>query len=216
MPNVLVKFHCCSLDNCGYFGGQKTLPLLHVGHSIFKSNVSSLIWIYSQTFLKRLLKGPKKCGFLTQVNYRENCAFVGLKGWSLNTGGFKDRFDYLDSWIQMYRFIVLKYISLADYKWCPWYQFSLRLYFIIAAQIVQVAQPIWMISAGQLGQSGQLYVKKYILIFCLIAKRRIQINFHICSPVNIDFNTVAVFHCKHRKRIWSYRTPNILAETRCQ
>ena len=28
-----------------------------------------------------------------QVNYSEKCAFVGLKGWSLNTGGLKGRFD---------------------------------------------------------------------------------------------------------------------------
>ena len=49
--------------------------------------------VYSQTCLKRPLKGPKKCGNLTQVNYSEKCAFRGLKERSLNTGGLKDRFD---------------------------------------------------------------------------------------------------------------------------
>ena len=27
------------------------------------------------------------------MNYIEKCTFGGLKGWSLNTGGLKDRFD---------------------------------------------------------------------------------------------------------------------------
>ena len=31
---------------------------------------------------------------LTLVNYSEKCAFGGLKGQSLDTGGLKDRFDY--------------------------------------------------------------------------------------------------------------------------
>ena len=30
---------------------------------------------------------------LTQMNYRENCTFGGLKGFFLNTGGVKDRFE---------------------------------------------------------------------------------------------------------------------------
>ena len=30
-------------------------------------------------------------GLLTQVNYREKCAFAGLKEWSLNTGDLKVR-----------------------------------------------------------------------------------------------------------------------------
>ena len=51
--------------------------------------------MYSQTCLKRVLKGPKKCGLLTWVNCCENCAFgsLSLKGQSLNTGGLKGRFD---------------------------------------------------------------------------------------------------------------------------
>ena len=59
--------------------------------------------LYSKTCLKRLLNGLKKMlffyflfrtgGLLMQVNYSEKCAFVGLKGWSLNTGGVKGRFD---------------------------------------------------------------------------------------------------------------------------
>ena len=36
----------------------------------------------------------KKCGFLTQMNYSEKYGLGDLKGWSLNTGGLKDRFDY--------------------------------------------------------------------------------------------------------------------------
>ena len=35
----------------------------------------------------------KTDGLLTQVNYSEKWTFGGLKGWSLNTGGLKDRFD---------------------------------------------------------------------------------------------------------------------------
>ena len=37
------------------------------------------VYIYSQTCLKRPLKGPKKCGLITQVNYTEKCTFVGSK-----------------------------------------------------------------------------------------------------------------------------------------
>ena len=46
--------------------------------------------------------GPKNCGqlwsfntggLLRQVNYSENCTLGTLKGWSLNTGGLRDKFD---------------------------------------------------------------------------------------------------------------------------
>ena len=34
-----------------------------------------------------------------QVNYSEKCTLKGLKGWSLNTGGLKDRFDRTCMWL---------------------------------------------------------------------------------------------------------------------
>ena len=49
--------------------------------------------VYSQTCLMKPLKEPKKLGLLTQVDYSEKCTLEGMKGWSLNTGGLKDRFD---------------------------------------------------------------------------------------------------------------------------
>ena len=48
----------------------------------------------SQTCHKWLLKGMKNCGHLTQVNYKK-CTLGNLQGWFLNTGGLKDRFDYI-------------------------------------------------------------------------------------------------------------------------
>ena len=39
------------------------------------------------------MRSHKTGGLLTQVHYSEKCAFGGLKGWSLNTGGLKDRLD---------------------------------------------------------------------------------------------------------------------------
>ena len=46
--------------------------------------------LYSHTCLKRPLKGPLKTGgLLSQLNDSDKCAFMGLKGWSLNTDGLK-------------------------------------------------------------------------------------------------------------------------------
>ena len=55
--------------------------------------VNTYMYIYSQTCLKRPLKGQKKSGLLTQVNYSDKCTFGGLKGQFLSAGGLKDKFD---------------------------------------------------------------------------------------------------------------------------
>ena len=57
-----------------------------------------LVLIISKRYSQTCLKGQKKwfcktSDLLTQVNYSEKYTFRGLKGWSLNTGGFKDRFE---------------------------------------------------------------------------------------------------------------------------
>ena len=63
----------------------------------FLCNSLYCVTIYSQACRKRPLKGPKKCGLLTQVNYSAKWTFGGLKGQSPNTGGLKDRFNCTSS-----------------------------------------------------------------------------------------------------------------------
>ena len=63
------------------------LPCLKVSQSINCHD-------YSTSKSLETAQRTKKSGFLTQMNYSEKNGLGDLKGWSLNTGGFKDRFDY--------------------------------------------------------------------------------------------------------------------------